>query len=141
MMRASLLLAVFLSAAAGADDSRQLAPLPAAAEASLRQEMRDNILAVNEILALVAADRIREAGAVAEQKLGMSAMGKHRSLPFEARPGPHMPPAMHGLGMEGHRNASEFARIAAGGDRDQALAALPQLTSSCVACHFSWRIR
>ena len=37
------------------------------------------------------------------------AMGKHRDKPFEARPGPHMPPAMHGIGMDGHKAACALA--------------------------------
>lgn len=124
-----------------ADDARQLARLPPPAQEALRQEMLDNLLAVNEILSLMAAGKVREAGEVAESKLGRSAMGKHRDKPFEARPGPHMPPAMHGIGMDGHQAASEFAAAAKTGDRDKALALLPNLTSACVACHFSYRTR
>jgi len=124
-----------------ADDARQLARLPPPAQEALRQEMLDNLLAVNEILSLMAAGKVREAGEVAEGKLGRSAMGKHRDKPFEARPGPHMPPAMHGIGMDGHQAASEFAAVAKTGDRDKALTLLPNLTSACVACHFSFRTR
>ena len=124
-----------------ADDARQMARLPPPAQEALRQEMLDNLLAVNEILSLMAAGKVREAGEVAESKLGRSAMGKHRDKPFEARPGPHMPPAMHGIGMDGHQAASEFAAAAKTGDRDKALALLPNLTSACVACHFSYRTR
>ena len=131
----------FVSTAALAQDARQLAPLPAAAQESLRQEMLDNMLAVNEVLALMAEGKVREAGEAAEAKLGMSAMGKHRSKPFDARPGPHMPPAMHGIGMDGHKAVSEFAAVAKTGDRDKALALLPNLTSACVGCHFSYRTR
>ena len=131
----------FVSTAALAQDARQLAPLPAAAQESLRQEMLDNMLAVNEVLALMAEGKVREAGEAAEAKLGMSAMGKHRSKPFDARPGPHMPPAMHGIGMDGHKADSEFATVAKTGDRDKALALLPNLTSACVGCHFSYRTR
>lgn len=130
---------LLLSNAALAEDTRQLATLPPPARESLRQEMQDNLLAINEILTLVAADKIKDAGDVAEQKLGVSAQGKNRSLPFEARPGPHMPPAMHALGMDGHKAASEFAKAARAGERDRALTLLPNLTSACVACHFSWR--
>lgn len=130
---------LLISNAALAEDTRQLATLPPPARESLRQEMQDNLLAINEILTLVAADKIKDAGDVAEQKLGVSAQGKNRSLPFEARPGPHMPPAMHALGMDGHKAASEFAKAARAGERDRALTLLPNLTSACVACHFSWR--
>jgi hypothetical protein len=52
-----------------------------------------------------------------------------------------MPPAMHGIGMDGHKAVSEFAAVAKTGDRDKALALLPNLTSACVGCHFSYRTR
>lgn len=135
------LLTLSLPGSVVAEDSRQLASLPPPAQEVLRQEMRDNLLAINEILAAVAVGKFHEAGDAAEQKLGLSAQGKHRSKPFEARPGPHMPPAMHALGMEGHRAASEFAKVAQRGDREATLALLPNLTTACVACHLSWRIR
>jgi hypothetical protein len=140
-MKRLLMIACLASAAAVAEDTRQLVTLPPAAQANLRQEMLDNLVAVNEVLTLMAAGKVKEAGAAAEASLGQSAMGKHRDKPFAARPGPHMPPAMHGLGMDGHRAASEFARVAATGNRDQALALLPSLTGACVACHFAYRIR
>jgi hypothetical protein len=124
-----------------AEDQRQLATLPAPAQETLRQEMLDNLVVINEILSLVAADKIKDAGAVAEQKLGFSAQGKHRDKPFEARPGPYMPLAMHELGMDGHRAASEFATVAQTGDRERALALLPNITTACVACHLSYRAR
>lgn len=132
---------LLLSGAALAEDTRQLAILPPPAVETLRQEMGDNLLAINEILTLIAAGKLKDAGDVAEQKLGLSAQGRHRSKPFEARPGPHMPPAMHALGMDGHRAASEFAKAAQAGERERAMALLPNLTNACVACHFSWRTR
>ena len=138
----ALIFALFLvSTTAVAEDARQMVRLPPPAQEALRQEMLDNLLAVNEILSLMAAGKVREAGEVAESKLGRSAMGKHRDKPFEARPGPYMPPAMHGIGMDGHQAASEFAVAAKTGDRDKALALLPNLTGQCVACHFSYRTR
>lgn len=140
-MKALIFALFLLSTAAGAEDTRQFVKLPAPAQEALREEMLDNLLAVNEVLSLMAAGKTREAGELAEAKLGMSAMGKHRSKPMDARPGPHMPPAMHGIGMDGHKAASEFATVAKTGDRDKALALLPSLTTACVACHFSYRTR
>ena len=140
-MRALIFGLFFLSTVVGAQDNRQLAPLPPAAQEALRQEMLDNLLAINEVLTLMAAGKVGEAGAVAEAKLGVSAMGKHRDKPFDARPGPHMPPAMHGIGIDGHKAVSEFAAVAKTGDRDKALALLPNITTACVACHFSYRTR
>ncbi len=127
--------------AAMAEDHRQLASLPPPAQETLRLEMLENLAALNEILALAGSGKLKEAGEIAEQKLGLSAQGKHRNKPFEARPGPHMPPAMHALGFEGHRAASEFAKAAKAEERERALALLPNLTNACVSCHFSWRTR
>jgi hypothetical protein len=102
--------------------------------------MRANLLALNEILGLVATGQAQGGGAVAERELGVSAMGKHRSQPFDARPGPHMPPAMHAIGMDGHQAASEFARslpvATATDDRRAAVA-----DRACVACHYVYRLR
>ena len=140
-LKAFALVAAVLAGQALAEDTRQLAALPPAAQESLREEMLGNLLAVNEILTLMAAGKVKEAGQLAETSLGQSAMGKHRDKPFNARPGPHMPPAMHSLGNDGHLAASEFAKAAASGDRDKALALLPKLTGGCVACHYSWRTR
>ena len=140
-MKALIFVLLCLSTGAFAEDNRQLAKLPAPAQESLRQEMLDNLVAVNEILSLMAEGKVKEAGESAETKLGMSAMGKHRSKPFDARPGPHMPPAMHGIGMDGHKAVSEFAAVAKTGDRDKAIALLPNLTAACVGCHFSYRTR
>ena len=140
-MKGLIMLAALLAAHALADDARQLAPLPPAAREALRQEMLDNLLALNEILTLMAAGKLKEAGEQAERTLGQSAMGKHRDKPFDARPGPHMPPAMHGIGIDGHRAASEFANAAASGDRERALNLLPGLTGACVSCHYAYRTR
>ena len=141
MKAAFLIASMLLGGQALAEDSRQLAPLPPAAQEALREEMRGNLLAINEILTLMAEGKVKEAGEVAEKSLGRSAMGKHMALPFDARPGPNMPREMHRIGMDGHSEASEFAKAAASGDRDKAWALLPKLTGACVACHYSYRIR
>ena len=134
--------ATFWSAGAAMDeDGRQLVQLPAPAQAALIEEMQGNLVALNEVLSLMAAGQVKEAGDVAEAKLGRSAMGKHRDKPFNARPGRYMPQAMHGIGMDGHQAASEFAAVARTGNRDKALTLLPNLTTACVACHFSYRTR
>jgi cytochrome c556 len=49
--------------------------------------------------------------------------------------------AMLAMGIDGHQAASGFARLAASGDREKAIAALPSLTAACVACHHAYRIR
>ena len=133
--------AILASTTVWAEDSRQLAVLPAAAAESLRSEMRANLLTLNDIINLTVTGKTTEAGLLAEQALGNTAMGKNRKLPFDARPGPHMPPAMHAIAMDGHKAASAFALVAATGDREKTLAALPTLTATCVSCHYAYRIR
>jgi hypothetical protein len=103
--------------------------------------MLDNLMALNAIISLLAGNQVKEAGEVAENELGRSAMGKNASKPFEARPGPQMPREMHQLGISGHLAATEFAKAAASGDRDKALAELSAVIGSCVACHASYRTR
>jgi hypothetical protein len=142
MFRKSVVLLAFLAGTGfAAEDTRQLVKMPPAAEANLREEMRANLLNLNEIISLTVAGKLKEAGELAEKVLGKTAMGKNRSLPVDARPGTNMPPAMHELGLEGHKTASAFATIAATGDREKALAALPTVSGSCVGCHYSYRIR
>lgn len=140
-MKKALMLLSLLALPAAAEDTRQLAELKPAAQETLRKEMLDNLIALNSIVSLLAANQVKEAGEVAEKELGRSAMGKNAMLPFEARPGPQMPREMHQLGISGHLAASDFARAAASGERDKALAALPALLGTCVACHASYRIR
>ncbi len=140
-MKKLMLIAALLALPAAAEDTRQFAQLTPQAQETLRQEMLDNLLALNEILTLMTTNKVKEAGKVAEDRLGVSAMGKNARLPFDARPGPQMPPEMHNLGRQGHIAASEFARAAASGKRDRALAQLPSLTGACIACHASFRTR
>lgn len=141
MKKLALLAATLLSLPAAAEDTRLFAPLTPQAQETLRLEMLDNLVALNEILALLADGKVKEAGEVAETKLGKSAMGKNARLPFDARPGPQMPRDMHSLGINGHLAASEFAQAAASGNRDAALAKLPALMGACIACHASYRTR
>ena len=131
----------FVATPAGAADPRQLAELKPAAQETLRQEMLDNLIALNVIISLLAGNQVKEAGEVAEKELGRNAMGKNSSKPFDAQPSPQMPRKMHQLGISGHLAATEFAKAAASGDRDKALRELSAVIGSCVACHASYRTR
>ena len=42
--------------------------------------------------------------------------------------------------MKGHQAATAFAAVAATGDREKTLAALPTLNSACVSCHLAYRV-
>jgi hypothetical protein len=140
-MKYFVLVLAMLALPVAAEDTRQFAKLTPQAQETLRQEMFDNLLALNSIITMLAANQVKEAGELAEKELGRGAMDKNRHLPFEARPGPQMLREMHQLAISGHFAASDFASAAASGDRDKALAALPSVTGTCVACHASYRTR
>jgi cytochrome c556 len=141
MKKMFLLAAAIVALPSFAEDHRTFAKLTPQAQETLRVEMLDNLLALNEILSLMAENKVKEAGEVAETRLGKTAMGKNARLPFDSRPGPQMPSEMHDIGRNGHDAASEFARAAASGDRDQALGKLPALLGICIACHATYRTR
>lgn len=122
----------------GADsDPRQLIAMPEQSRALMRQDMQDHLAALNEILGQLAANDLAAAAETAENRMGRSSMGKHRGSGMG--PGRFMPPEMKQIGWGMHDAASEFSRIAKQGDATQAYAALQKLTTSCVACHFSYR--
>lgn len=137
---AGVMVLFLVSVPALAQDMRTSVDMPQAARETMREDMRDHLLALNEILAAMAKGEWSRAGDIAESRLGVSAMGKHRALPREARPGPHMPEAMHGIGVSGHRAASAFAVAAVAGDVDAATASLSEVLGFCVACHYAYRV-
>ena len=123
------------------EDPRQLVAMPPLQQALLREEMLDNLGALNEIIGLVANDKLAEAADVAEKRLGHSSMGKHAARTRGMGPGRFMPEAMRNIGLSMHDAASDFARTAKAGDRAAALAQLQQVTGACVACHAAFRTR
>ncbi len=123
------------------EDPRTLVQMPALQQALMREEMVDSLAALNEVLGHLAAGRLKEAGATAEQRLGLSTMGKHAARTGGRGPGRFMPEAMRGIGVGMHRAASEFAEVAAKGDRAAAYRALEPVTAACVACHVGYRLR
>lgn len=124
---------------ASGDDPRQLVSMPAKAQQLLRKDMNDHLVALNQILAHLASSEFQKAGELAESRLGIASMGRHRGT--EMGPGRFMPPEMHRLGIEMHRSASDFAAAAKSEDSAEAYSALQRITSFCVACHVSFRIR
>jgi hypothetical protein len=120
-------------------DNRQLVPMPPGAQALLRQDMVDNMVVLNGLLAHLAAAQFEQASELAEARLGVSSMGRHRGTGMG--PGRFMPPEMHQLAIGMHQSATDLAGIAKTKDRSAADAALLKVTSFCVACHLGFRIR
>jgi hypothetical protein len=124
-----------------AADTRQDVAFPEALRAQTLANMRDHLLALQEIQEALAHEDFDRAADTAERRLGMSSMqlhGAHEVAQF-------MPAGMQAVGSEMHRHASRFAvaakEAAATGDMRPAIAALAEVTRRCVACHMSYRVR
>ena len=126
-----------------ASKHRQLVDMPEQARDLIRDDMLDHLSALNEIIGLLGENKLEAAAAVAESRMGKSSMGKHRGtgMGMGMGPGRFMTPEMRSLGHGMHAAATEFAEVAKKGDVKNAYAALQNITSGCVGCHYSFRIR
>lgn len=127
------------AAAIPVTDHRQLIALPEASRALMRQEMLDHLTTLTQIFAALAEGDLAQAAEVAETRMGESSMGKYAATGMG--PGRFMPNEMRMIGWDMHAAASEFARVVKKGDARAAQASLQKLTSTCVACHLSYRTR
>jgi hypothetical protein len=103
--------------------------------------MRDHLLALQQIEEALAVQDFDKAGDIAERRLGMSAMALHGAHDVA----PYMPQGMREVGSAMHRSASQFARAAeeasATGDMKPAMAALSRVMANCVGCHAGYRVQ
>jgi Cytochrome C' len=125
-------------------DGRQFVEMSPEARAEMRAEMLDFQTALHSIIAALGERKFKDAADTAEKLIGVSAMGRHRMSPPNARPGMFMPNDMHAIARGMHMAGSEFAKVAKAskdgkGDPSKALAALQAVTGACVACHRSYR--
>lgn len=133
---APLLLVLANSTSIADEDSRQLVELPEMMQQHMMSNMRDHLVAINEILIYMSNDQLDEAAEVAESRLGMSSLKSHGASHMAK----FMPEGMRQSGTSMHRAASRFALKAQEGDVLPAFNALSEVTSSCVACHAAYRI-
>ena len=125
-----------------ADDSdpRQLVKMPDMMRQHMLGNMRDHLLAINEIQALLGAGEFDKAADVAEKRIGMSSLASHNA----AHMAPYMPKQMQEIGSQMHKSASQFALAAqessVNSDAQRAIGALSKITQQCVACHAAYRI-
>jgi len=126
-------------ALSAAPDTRTAIDMPPKQAAMLLANMRDHLQTISEIQSALAAGAYDKAADLADQRLGLDAM--HREGPQLA---PYMPGSMRQMGMQMHRAASRFARVARDseidGDLKPSLAALGTVTQACVACHAAYRL-
>lgn len=134
-----VLIGVLPSLTFAADDMRQLVKMSPEARAELRAEMLDFQTALNSIITALGDGNFADAAETAESQMGVSAIGRHRTAPPNARPGMFMPNDMHAVARGMHAAGSDFAKVAKTGDTAKSLQALTAVTGACVACHRSYR--
>jgi hypothetical protein len=128
------LLALPLTLAAE-DDHRVAVDMPPMMRSHMLANMRDHLLALQEIQSRLAAGEYDAAADTAEKRLGMSSLQSHGASHMAG----FMPKGMQETGSAMHRAASRFAVAAQDAavtrDLPRALGALSEVTAQCVACH------
>ncbi|MBU1397076.1 MAG: hypothetical protein KKE84_13185 [Gammaproteobacteria bacterium] len=126
---------------AAEDDTRVAIDMPAMMRTHMLANMRDHLLALQEIQSSLAAGEYDAAAEVAEKRLGMGSLGTHGASHMAG----FMPQGMQETGTAMHRAASRFAvtaqETAVTRDLPSALGALSRVTVQCVACHASYRLK
>lgn len=124
-----------------AKDTRQVVSFPAALRDHTLANMRDHLLALQEIQSALSNQQYERAAEVAETRLGMSSLTMHGAHDVAK----YMPKGMQDAGTAMHRNASRFAIAArdatATGDLKPPLAMLSDVMGACVACHSGYRLK
>jgi hypothetical protein len=121
------------AAGQGALDTRTPLPLTAMMAEHQKQNMRDHLAAVQEIVAALAVDDM-PAVEKAARRIGysdsMAQMCQHMGAGA---------PGFTDMALTFHRTADAIADAARGGDRKAATAALAATLSTCVGCHAAYR--
>jgi hypothetical protein len=122
-------------------ETRVLVDMPVNLAEHMLANMRDHLMAVQEIQDALAKGDNGRAADIAEQRLGMTSLKLHGAHDVAK----YMPQGMRDAGSGMHRAASRFAIAAqdAGvtGDLKPALAALSAVTAQCVGCHAGYRVK
>lgn len=127
--------------AAPAGDARAIVHFPAEMRLHTLANMRDHLLALQEIQLALAREEFDRAGEIAEARLGMSSLTLHGAHDASR----YMPAGMQAIGTQMHRTASRLAVAAkdagATGDVKPVLAAMARVSEQCVACHAAFRVQ
>ena len=119
------------------EDSRKLVELPVMMQKHMLENMRDHLKAINEIIHNLSNNEMDKAASIAEHRLGMSSLDSHGA----SHMGKFMPVGMRQAGTNMHKAASRFALKAEEGGLKSAYKSLAEVTSTCVACHSSYRVK
>lgn len=125
--------------ARAAGDDRQPVVLPEPMRTHTIANMRDHLLALQQISEALSKGEFDAASRVAEARLGMTSLQAHGAAHVAA----FLPAPMQDIGTRMHRAASRFAVEAqsagASNDLRPVLGALSAVIGQCVACHAAFR--
>jgi len=134
-------LLAFPLALAAEEDTRVAIDMPAMMRTHMLANMRDHLLAIQEIQSRLAAGEYDVAADIAEKRLGMSSLETHGASHMAG----FMPKGMQETGTAMHQAASRFAvtsqETAVTRDLPRALGALSRVSALCVACHAAYRLK
>jgi hypothetical protein len=134
---ALILLTYSYSVSMADNDARRLVQLPEMMQQHMMSNMRDHLVAINEILISMTNGDFEKSAEVAEYRLGMSSLESHGASHMAK----FMPEGMRQAGTAMHKAASRFALKAQEEEVLPAYNALSEVTTACVACHSGYRIR
>jgi hypothetical protein len=122
-------------------DTRKLVKFPPELVQHTLTNMRDHLLALQEINDALSQGNHSQAAKVAEQRLGMSSLRVHGAHEVAK----YMPQGMQDAGTAMHRAASRFAievqNADVSGNLKPALGELAAVLSACVGCHAGYRLK
>lgn len=126
------------------DDARVLVKMPAVMQEHMLGNMRDHLATLNTVIGEVGEGKFDDASKLLEARLGMSSLPLHQA----AEMAPFFPQPMQDAGTSMHHAASRLAIALQDASVKQTFdsmrevdAALHEVTSACVACHTSYRLR
>lgn len=126
---------------AGATDTRILVKFPPPLVEHTLANMRDHLVALQEINEALGSGAFDKASKIAEERLGMSSLRRHGAHEVAK----YMPQGMQDAGTAMHRAASRFAlesqNASVTGDLMPALRSLSEVMSACVGCHAGYRLK
>ena len=126
---------------ASAADTREFVKFPPELVEHTIANMRDHLLALQQINQSLARGDPEQAGKIAEERLGMSSLRLHGA----AEVAKHMPQGMQDAGTAMHTAASRFAieaqNVGVTGELKPALGALGEVMAACVGCHAGYRLK
>jgi hypothetical protein len=122
------------------EDRRVAVAFPPKLREHTLANMRDHLLALQEIQTALAMGKFDIAADIAERRLGLSSLTAHGAHEVAK----YMPKGMQDAGTAMHRSASRLSVAALDAsvtnDLRPALSALAEVTAACVTCHAGYRL-